>query len=70
MFPAQRPRRLRRTAAIRRLVAETSLEPSDFVAPLFVAEGLSEPKAILSLPGHFQHTLESLQDEVKALLST
>ena len=69
MFPAQRPRRLRRTPAIRRLVAETSLEPSDFVAPLFVAEGLSEPNAILSLPGHFQHTLESLHDEVKALLA-
>jgi porphobilinogen synthase len=70
VFPAQRPRRLRRTPAIRRLVAETSLDPSDFVAPLFVAEGLSEPKAILSLPGHFQHTLESLHDEVKALLAT
>jgi porphobilinogen synthase len=70
VFPAQRPRRLRRTPAIRRLVAETSLEPSDFVAPLFVAEGLSEPKAILSLPGHSQHTLESLHDEVKALLAT
>jgi porphobilinogen synthase len=70
VFPAQRPRRLRRTPAIRRLVAETSLEPSDFVAPLFVAEGLSEPKAILSLPGHAQHTLESLRDEVKALLAT
>lgn len=70
MFPAQRPRRLRRTPAIRRLVAETSLDPSDFVAPLFVAEGLSEPKAILSLPGHFQHTLESLHDEVKGLLAT
>jgi porphobilinogen synthase len=69
VFPAQRPRRLRRTPAIRRLVAETSLEPSDFVAPLFVAEGLSEPNAILSLPGHFQHTLESLHDEVKALLA-
>jgi porphobilinogen synthase len=70
VFPAQRPRRLRRTPAIRRLVAETSLEPRDFVAPLFVAEGLSEPKAILSLPGHFQHTLASLHDEVKALLAT
>ncbi|MHB8380157.1 MAG: porphobilinogen synthase [Acidimicrobiales bacterium] len=69
MFPAQRPRRLRRTPAIRRLVAETALSPSDFVAPLFVAEGLSEPKPILSLPGHFQHTLSSLQDEVKALVS-
>ncbi|HEV3186539.1 MAG TPA: porphobilinogen synthase [Acidimicrobiales bacterium] len=69
MFPAQRPRRLRRTPAIRRLVAETTLAPSDFVAPLFVAEGLSEPKPILSLPGHFQHTLVSLHDEVKALVS-
>jgi len=50
-------------------VAETTLSPSDFVAPLFVAEGLSEPKAINSLPGHFQHTLSSLHDEVKALAS-
>jgi porphobilinogen synthase len=48
-------------------VAETTLAPSDFVAPLFVAEGLSDPKPILSLPGHFQHTLDSLRDEVKAL---
>ncbi|HEY5266736.1 MAG TPA: porphobilinogen synthase [Acidimicrobiales bacterium] len=69
MFPAQRPRRLRRTPAIRRLVAETTLAPSDFVAPLFVAEGLTDPKPILSLPGHVQHTLASLRDEVKALLS-
>ncbi|HEY5265403.1 MAG TPA: porphobilinogen synthase [Acidimicrobiales bacterium] len=67
MFPAQRPRRLRRTPAIRRLVAETTLAPSDFVAPLFVAEGLTDPKPILSLPGHFQHTLASLREEVKAL---
>jgi porphobilinogen synthase len=57
VFPAQRPRRLRRTPAIRRLVAETALTPSDFVAPLFVAEGLSEPRPILSLPGQFQHTV-------------
>jgi len=69
VFPAQRPRRLRRTPAIRRLVAETTLAPSDFVAPLFVAEGLSEPKPILSLPGHVQHTLSSLHEEVKALAS-
>ncbi len=45
------------------------LAPSDFVAPLFVAEGLSEPNPILSLPGHFQHTIDSLHDEVKALVS-
>jgi porphobilinogen synthase len=68
VFPAQRPRRLRRTPAIRRLVAETTLTPSNFVAPLFVAEGLSEPNPIVSLPGHVQHTLSSLHDEVKALL--
>ncbi|NNN02250.1 MAG: porphobilinogen synthase [Acidimicrobiaceae bacterium] len=65
MFPAERPRRLRRTPALRRLVAETTLSPGDLVAPLFVAEGLSEPRPILSLPGHFQHTLESLRDEVR-----
>ncbi|HEV7957869.1 MAG TPA: porphobilinogen synthase [Acidimicrobiales bacterium] len=68
MFPAQRPRRLRRTPAIRRLVAETTLAPSNFVAPLFVAEGLSEPNPIQSLPGHVQHTISSLHDEVKGLL--
>jgi porphobilinogen synthase len=68
VFPAQRPRRLRRTPAIRRLVAETTLAPSNFVAPLFVAEGLSEPNPIQSLPGHVQHTISSLHDEVKGLL--
>ncbi len=67
MFPAERPRRLRRTPAIRRLVAETTLTPADFVAPLFVGEGLREPRPILSLPGHYQHTLESLRGEVAAL---
>jgi len=68
VFPAQRPRRLRRTRAIRDLVAETTLAPHHFVAPLFVAEGLNEPRPIRSLPGHVQHTLSSLNDEVKALL--
>jgi porphobilinogen synthase len=68
VFPTQRPRRLRRTPAIRHLVAETTLAPSDFVAPLFVAEGLSEPHPIGALPGHFQHTIASLHDEVKALV--
>lgn len=67
MFPTERPRRLRRTAALRRLVAETTLAPDDFVAPLFVGEGLDEPRAIGSLPGHFQHSLRSLHDEVRAL---
>jgi len=67
VFPTERPRRLRRTEALRRLVAETSLAPGDLVAPLFVAEGLDGPRAIASLPGQFQHTIDSLRDEVKAL---
>ena len=69
MFPAERPRRLRRTEALRRLVAETQLAPVDLVAPLFVAEALTEPRAIGSLPGQFQHTISSLREEVRALHS-
>ena len=67
MFPAERPRRLRRTEALRRLVAETALAPDDLVAPLFVVEGLTEARPIDSLPGQFQHSLSSLLDEVRAL---
>jgi porphobilinogen synthase len=67
VFPTERPRRLRRTPALRRLVAETNLAPQDFVAPLFVAAGLNEASPIPSLPGHFQHTVSSLRDEVAAL---
>jgi porphobilinogen synthase len=67
VFPTERPRRLRRTAALRRLVAETTLSPDDLVAPLFVLEGASAPRPITSLPGHAQHSLESLHDEVRAL---
>jgi len=68
VFPAQRPRRLRRTPALRRLIAETTLAPRDFVAPLFVAEGLSSPRPIRSLPGQVQHSLSSLREEVRALV--
>ncbi len=60
-FPQVRPRRLRRTPAIRRLVAETTLEPSDFVLPVFVKEGISEPRPIGSMPGVLQHTRDSLR---------
>ena len=66
-FPAQRPRRLRRTAALRRLVAETALRRDDLVAPLFVREGISEPQPVRSLPGVSQHTVVSLRDEVRRL---
>lgn len=60
-FPAERPRRLRRTDALRRLVAETRLHPADLVLPMFVREGLSEPHPISSLPGVVQHSRESLK---------
>ncbi|HTN79377.1 MAG TPA: porphobilinogen synthase [Acidimicrobiales bacterium] len=66
-FPARRPRRLRRTPAIRRLVAETQLRVDDLVAPLFVREGIDSPHPIASLPGIVQHTRESLRKEVREL---
>jgi porphobilinogen synthase len=58
--PSIRPRRLRGTAALRRLVAETRLHPAELVLPLFVREGASEPIPIASMPGVVQHTLASL----------
>lgn len=62
-----RPRRLRKTAAIRRLVAETQLSVDDLVAPLFIREGINTPEPVHSLPGVFQHTRKSLLEEVKKL---
>jgi len=62
-FPAQRPRRLRRTPALRALVRETAVRPSDLIEPLFAKEGISEAAPIPSMPGQFQHTLESLRKE-------
>jgi porphobilinogen synthase len=70
MYPSHRPRRLRRDAATRRLVAETSVEPRHLVLPMFVKEGATEPVAIRSMPGVVQHTRDSLRkaaaDAVKA----
>ena len=67
MFPERRLRRLRRTASLRRLVAETRLGVDDLVAPLFVREGIDEPQPVASLPGVVQHTRSSLRTEVAAL---
>jgi porphobilinogen synthase len=61
LFPAARPRRLRGTPALRRLVAETSLEPRHLVLPMFVADGIDAPREISSMPGVYQHTLDSLR---------
>jgi porphobilinogen synthase len=66
-FPQRRMRRLRRTPALRRMVAETHLGVDDLIAPLFVREGIDEPQPIASLPGVVQHTRSSLVDEVRIL---
>jgi porphobilinogen synthase len=60
-YPVVRPRRLRRTAAMRRLVAETRLAPAELVLPVFVREGLTGPRPIGSLPGVVQHSRDSLR---------
>ncbi len=60
-FPAARPRRLRRTAALRRLTAQTTIVPSDLILPVFVKEGISEPQPVSSMPGVVQHTRDSLR---------
>src|SRR5690625_5797402 len=57
----ERPRRLRSTPALRRLVAQTSLEPRHLVLPMFVADGIAEPRPIPSMPGVVQHTRDSLR---------
>ena len=67
-FPDYRLRRLRRTPALRRAFAETSLQPSDLIAPLFIKEGIDAPVPIGSMPGHVQHTLESCVKESRELV--
>ncbi|QDQ98251.1 porphobilinogen synthase [Tomitella fengzijianii] len=60
MYPDHRPRRLRTTPAMRRLVAETTTTPRNLVLPMFVAEGLSDPRPIAAMPGVVQHTQDTL----------
>ena len=60
-FPASRPRRLRRNAAIRRLAGQIRLHPADLVLPMFVKEGVAEPVPVTSMPGVVQHSLETLR---------
>jgi porphobilinogen synthase len=59
-----RPRRLRSSPAMRRLVAETRLHPADLVLPMFVREGITEPEAIGSMPGVMHHSLDSLKGAI------
>ncbi|QIV86009.1 porphobilinogen synthase [Glutamicibacter mishrai] len=60
-FPQHRPRRLRQNPAIRRLVAENELSARQLILPAFVREGLSQPNEITSMPGVFQHSMDSLK---------
>ena len=61
-FPAVRPRRLRGSTPLRRLVAEHRLHPADLVLPVFVREGIAAPQPIAAVPGGGQHTIGSLVD--------
>ncbi len=60
-YPAERPRRLRSSAPMRRLVASTRLAPADLVLPLFVKEGLADPVPVAAMPGVVQHTRDSVR---------
>jgi porphobilinogen synthase len=66
-LPRHRARRLRRTPALRELVRETDLSPRNLVAPLFLKEGISDPRPIESMPGQWQHSLESLVKEAREI---
>ncbi len=66
-FPTHRPRRLRRTAALRALVRETSVAPSDLVFPLFVSEAIDAPRPISTMPGISQITVREVAAEARAL---
>ena len=64
MFPVTRPRRLRRTAAIRDLVRQTRLEPSDLIYPLFVRSGEGVKQEISSMPGNYHFSVDTLVEEI------
>ncbi len=69
MFPYQRPRRLRKTEAIRRMVRETSLSPDDFIYPLFVTFGKNIRREIKSMPGCFQESVDRIVKHAKEVHS-
>ena len=69
MFPLQRGRRLRINESIRSLVRETTLSPSDFMFPMFIAEGKNYKVAIPSMPGIFRRSIDLTVEEVKELFA-
>ena len=67
-FPTQRPRRLRSRPALRRLARETRIAAEDLIYPLFVRDAIDKPRPIEAMPGHHQHTIDSLTREVEAAI--
>ncbi|MFQ5441442.1 MAG: porphobilinogen synthase [Thermodesulfobacteriota bacterium] len=66
-FPAYRPRRLRKSETLRRMVRETTLAPDDLILPLFVSFGRGIKKPITSMPGHFQLSVDNLKEEIREI---
>jgi porphobilinogen synthase len=64
----ERPRRLRSTAKLRKMVRDTTVVPSSLLLPIFIREGLTSPKRITDMPGVFQHTRESFKSEIDRAL--
>src|SRR5258707_13355145 len=67
-FPTTRPRRLRSRPALRRLARETRIAPEDLIYPLFVRDAIDEPRPIEAMPGHHQHTIDSVTREAEAAI--
>ncbi len=67
MFPLRRNRRLRTSAAVRSLVQQTLISPSDFIVPLFVVEGKGIKEEIASMPDYYRFSLDLLKKEVQLL---
>jgi len=68
-FPDNRPRRLRSSGALREIVRETALRPEDLIYPLFIVHGEGITKPISSMPGIYQHSIDSLLEELKEVVS-
>ena len=67
-FPNQRKRINRASGAIRNLVAETTLHPHDFIAPLFIQGGTNIKSEILSMPGYFRYSLDTVMTEIQEMI--
>jgi porphobilinogen synthase len=68
-YPEKRMHRVRKTPSIRELFTETRLHPSDFIMPVFIKEGITTPVEVPSMPGIFQHSIESAKHHIDFLIS-